>query len=264
MEILSAGILGAVQGLTEFIPISSTGHLILVREFLGISETYGLAFDATLHLATALAVALYFWRDIWGIVARLWKWCMGSADTGAQTLLFSLILGTIPGALAGYFLEDTISLHLRGVMPVAIGLVLGSILFALAEKYARDGMLTARKGFVAGIFQALALLPGMSRSGSTISGSLLLGITREEAVRFSFLLSFPILFGAGIKKLLDLSNVGAVASLELQLIVGGIVAFIVGLLAIHFMVNFLKKHSLMPFVWYRILLALFIGVSMFF
>lgn len=236
---IHALILGLVQGLTEFIPVSSSGHLIIVREFLVIHGN-DLAFDAILQLATILAVLVYFWKDLWGLLYD-WK------------KLKIIIIATIPAVVFGLLLEKYMETVFRNVLLVAIMLAVGSFIMLLSEYFStKDKTLTLKNGFIIGLFQCLALVPGMSRSGMTISGGLFIGLSREEATRFSFLLSFPIILGSGLKKLLDIPHVDA------SLSVAFIVSFIVGLGAIHFLIKFLKHHSLRLFAWYRILLACFI------
>lgn len=255
MGIFDAIILGIVQGITEFLPISSTGHLILARAWLSISADHGLAIDAVLQLSTALAVLIYFRRDIKAITFDFF--------TGRERKLGSaIVLGTIPAVVAGLFLESYMETTFRSAELVAWMLMAGSLLFLAAEyaakRYAMWGLVTSvtpARGFVVGLFQCLALIPGMSRSGSTIVGGLFLGFTREEAARFGFLLSLPILFGSGLKKLFELSGEGLLPMLGFPLALSALVAFLVGLAAIHYLLRYLRNHTLMVFVIYRVFLA---------
>jgi undecaprenyl-diphosphatase len=257
MTILNAIILGIIQGLTEFLPISSSGHLIIARQYLGIQTMDGLAFDAVLQLATILAVGLYFWRDILGLARSFFKLITRKALVGKESTLFwAIFVGTIPAVIFGLLFEKSMDTIFRNVHLVALTLVLGSILMFFAERYARQNKnITVEKGLLAGLFQSLALLPGVSRSGATISGGLFLGLTREEATRFSFLLSFPIILGSGLKKLLDLYQAHELVVLGPALWVSSAFAFVVGLAAIHFLITYLKKHTLYAFVVYRLLLV---------
>ena len=243
-DYISLIILGVVQGLTEFLPISSTGHLILAREWFGFGGSFGLAEDAVLHLATAAAVLIYFWRDIWSF--------------DRKTIL-ALVAGTVPAVIIGLLFESQIETVLRGSAVVAGGLILGSLIFLAAEHIGKRIVdkkeVSIKNGLLIGCMQALALIPGMSRSGMTISGGLLLGLSRAEAARFGFLLSFPIILGAGGMKLVELTQAGALATIGLPLLSGAAAAFLSGLLAIHFLISFLKTHSLMPFIVYRLALA---------
>ena len=259
MTFFDSIILGAVQGLTEFLPISSSGHLILVGEFLGRSLRDGLFFDVMLHLATLLAVVIYFWKDIWQMKLSFWRWLFKreTMPRDDKVLVWAMILGTIPAVIFGLFAENYIETVFRSTTVVAVGLIAGSILFAVAERVAKQtGELTIKKGFILGFFQSLALVPGMSRSGSTIAGGLILGLSREMAAKFSFFLAIPIIAGAGLVKLLEqstqpISDVGPV-------IVGSLTAFIVGMAAIHYLLRYLKNNSLYVFIWYRLALALVI------
>jgi undecaprenyl-diphosphatase len=257
MTILNAIILGIIQGLTEFLPISSSGHLIIARQYLGIQTMDGLAFDAVLQLATILAVGLYFWRDIWGLARSFFKLITRKTLVGKESTLFwAIFVGTIPAVIFGLLFESSMDTIFRNIHLVALTLVLGSILMFFAERYAKHNKtLTVEKGLLAGLFQALALLPGVSRSGATISGGLFLGFTREEATRFSFLLSFPIILGSGLKKLLDLYQAHELVVLGPSLWVSSFFAFVVGLAAIHFLITYLKKHTMYVFVVYRLLLV---------
>lgn len=267
MSILSAVILGIVQGLTEFLPVSSTGHLILTHELLGTGLAYGLAYDAVLHVATATAVVVYFHRHLWVLFQTfLRKIGRLPVNRDDEMLLYALIVGTIPAVVLGLLLEDLMETTFRSPLLVAGVLVIGSILFAYAEYVHKKGTtprgdLGARKGLFIGLFQSLALIPGMSRSGASIAGGMILGLSRPEAARFAFLLAVPVMLGAGGKKLLELlGGEGGEASV-LSLIVGAATAFIVGMFAIHFMLAFVRKYTLWPFIIYRVLLAL--GVVVF-
>lgn len=249
MNFLQSVVLGLIQGLTEFIPVSSTGHLILAREFMGLDLTNTLSFDAILQLATGLAVLIYFWKDIWNIIKnRDYK------------LLSILVIASIPAVILGLFLEDYMDTVFRGTHVVAVALILGAVLFYFAERKFTGEIseVTPKRGFIVGLFQCLALIPGMSRSGSTISGGLLTGLGRETALRFSFILSLPIIFGSGLKKVWDLSATGALCQVESSLLWASVFAFLSGFLAIHFLLGFLKNHSLNWFGAYRILLAIII------
>lgn len=255
-------LLGVVQGLTEFLPVSSTGHLILIREWLGLSSSYGLAVDAVLHLATALAVLIYFRKDIAHLIKTALTWVSGNAIAKEdRTLILALILGTIPAVGIGFFAQDAIEGVFRSPELVAYALLAGSILFFIAERVAqKTATLTVGRGVIIGFFQALALIPGMSRSGYTISGGLLLGLTREASARFAFLLSFPVILGAGTLELFELESAGVVASSGPLIALAAISAFVSGISAIHFLMRYLKNNSLDIFIIYRVVLAITILV----
>lgn len=263
MNLVDAIILGLVQGITEFLPVSSTGHLVLVRDWLSMSDANALAFDAVLHFATTAAVMLYFWSDIWGLLQvalrKLGRLPVNQRDI---TLLYALIIATIPAVIIGVLLESFVSEHLRTPLIVAGVLFATSIFFMFAEwrYYLRPshGELTLKRGLFIGLFQALALIPGMSRSGSTIAGGMLLGMSRYEASRFSFLLAIPITLGVGVKMSLELLEAGGEVDWFL-ISVGASIAFITALMVIHFFLRFIRKYTLWPFVWYGVILAGMVG-----
>jgi undecaprenyl-diphosphatase len=258
MGIDVAIILGLIQGVTEFVPVSSTGHLILGRKLFATGGDTALAFDAVLQMATALAILVYFLPDIQDLF-------MGKkrkiAHTNIQISWRSvgvIAIATVPGVIAGVLLEPYMSTVFRSPKVVAGALIAGSLLILAAEhvpNYHQEKSLTFKTGFIVGLFQCLALIPGMSRSGSTISGGLLVGLTRSTATSFSFLLGMPILFGAGGKKLLELVGSSAFGEIWLPLVVGCIVAFVSGLAAMHVLMRFVRSNRLDWFAWYRIALA---------
>ncbi len=268
MELFDAVLLGVVQGLTEFLPVSSTGHLILTRELFGIEATNALAFDAILHLATAGAVILYFHKDLSVLInAVLRRFGRLPVNTRDITLVYALIAGTIPAVILGLLLESTMETLFRNPLLVAGVLVAGSLLFMYAEwvyehSYPQNEM-SVMKAIKIGLFQSLALIPGMSRSGASIAGGMLLGLSRHEAARFAFLLAIPVILGAGAKKLLELIQSSDPVP-WLGVGVGAVAAFFTGLLAVHFMLRFVRNHSLWPFIWYRIILAGFVVFVMVF
>jgi undecaprenyl-diphosphatase len=258
---MHAIILGCIQGVTEFLPISSSGHLLIARAFFTLPLVGTLGFDAILQCATICAVIVYFWRELWDVVRSSIRFVLGNTIRQREKVyMFAILLGTLPAVIAGLFLEKDMDSIFRNVHLVAYMLIAGSLLMWCAQRYAQNKStkeLTVFRGFVMGIFQSLALVPGISRSGATISGGLLSGISREEAVKFSFLLSVPILVGSGLKKLLEV-NFGASGMSFGPLFAGSLASFIVGLLAIHYFIRFLKKHDLTLFIWYRIVLAIVI------
>lgn len=262
MDFVSAVVLGLVQGIAEFLPISSSGHLILVREVLVVNDVNQLAMDAILHLATTLAVLVYFWRDVWTLVQtgmrKLGKLPVNEKDL---TLLYALLVGTVPAVILGLILEPVFDKYLNSVLVVAIVLFLGAIFFMYAEwRYYLSppyGQLTVRRGFLIGLFQALALIPGLSRSGATLAGGMLLGLSRYESARFSFLLAIPITLGLGMKKLLDLIVFEGQADWTMIALGAGI-SFVIALVVIHFFLAFIRRYSLWPFIWYSIILSLLV------
>jgi undecaprenyl-diphosphatase len=259
MTYLEAIVLGLVQGLTEFLPVSSSGHLVLMNDVLGVIGGGSLAFDAILHLATAGAIIVYFHKDLWILVqAMLRKLGRLPVNQRDVTLVYALLISMVPAAIVGVLLEDIIATAFRSPVLVACSLLAGSALFIYAEwRYfssVPQNNLTVRTGLLIGLFQVLSLVPGFSRSGATIAGGMLLGLSRSEAARFAFLMAIPLMLGAGSKKLIDLINSGESVS-WLVVIAGSATAFVVGLLAIRFMLAFVRQYTLWPFIWYRIALA---------
>lgn len=267
MTHIGAIILGFIEGATEFIPVSSSGHLIIARHFLGLPET-GLAFDAVLQLATSCALLFYFWQDILEILKNFWSLITGKKiEDRNKIMIWAIILGTVPAIIFGLFLEKSMDTIFRNVNLVALTLVLGSILFWYAQKFAKTVIakketkeLSVGRGIVIGFFQCLALVPGVSRSGATISGGLFSGLTQEEAVRFSFLLSIPILFGAGLKKLFEVRSELFSTGFGGPLLLGSVVAFVTGYFAIKFLITYLKNHNLNVFIWYRVVVAILLVI----
>lgn len=255
MDILQAITLGVVQGITEFLPISSSGHLVLVPWILGW-EYQGTSFDVAVHVGTLFGVVAYFWRSWKGMILSL---RVGyKKDHFEQKLLFFIILATIPGAVAGYLLKDFAEEAFRSPEIVAASLTIFSFVILFAEKFGKKikdiTHINWQKALLVGLFQAMAIIPGVSRSGATISAGLFLGLSRAEAARFSFLLATPIVFGAGIFKLPDMLRQG----IDLSFMIGVVASAISGYFAIKFLFRFLEKASYMVFVWYRIILGLII------
>jgi undecaprenyl-diphosphatase len=257
-DLVAAALLGIVQGLTEFLPVSSTAHLILVSDLLNLDpERFGLSFDVALHLGTALAVLLYFARTWIGLALDLVRarWRMPAL----------IVLGTAPAAIAGVLFQSSIERELRGPLVVATGLVVGSIVFVAAEAIARQRRAMTEVGVADAIFigiaQAIALIPGISRSGITISAGLVRELRREDATRFAFLLATPVILGAGAKTLLDARKAAELLAAPDVLAVGFVLSFVSGLAAVAFMVRFLRGHSLNWFVAYRLVLAALIVVA---
>jgi len=259
MEALHAIILGIVQGLAEFLPISSSGHLVILEHYLGFQQA-GLTFDILLHVGTLVALVAYFWRDWWDMLRALIH--PGRHNRFERRLFWYLVAATIPGALAGALLEHQAETIFRA--PARVALLMGGVglLLFLADRLARHRRqlpgLTFSDGLLIGLSQALAIMPGVSRSGITMTTALFLGFTREAAARFSFLLSTPIIFGAGLYHTLKLFKNGAANSLQGHLLpytLGFLAAVVSSYLAIRFLLRFLQRHTFMIFVLYRWLAA---------
>lgn len=270
--IIQAVILGIVQGVAEFAPISSSAHLIVVPWLFGWNSPLlsGLAFDVALHLGTLAAVAIYFGRDLWNLLragfASIFQFKIG--DDPNRKLAWLIVIATIPAVIVGYYLENIIdaAFHPAGVdVPAGIMLAIAAMLAGfgvimyLADRMARhERPLTGIRlldAIVIGLAQTLALFPGVSRSGSTITAGLALGFKRDVAARFSFLLSVPVTLGAGLKGLVDLLGSwqeGALGSSDLLIVgVGVLAAGISGYLCIHFLLRYLRTRSIAIFVIYR-------------
>jgi len=251
---LDSFILGVVQGLTEFLPVSSSGHLLLAREFLGLTLENTLTFDVLLHLATLLAILICFWGDIKRIFIDLWT---EGLSARSSRLVWAIVVGTIPAVLAGFFLGDWLENTFRNPEYVAYALITGSIIMFLADRVSKEkGGISTPKGFLIGIFQALALIPGISRSGSTISGGLIFGLSRTEAIKFAFLLGIPAILGATAKVFFDFGfNISILQFFNFQSLFGFLAAFLSGLWAVKFLVRYLANHSFTIFIIYRVVLA---------
>lgn len=257
MTTLQIIVLAIVQGLTEFLPISSSGHLVLVPAFAGWDDQ-GLMFDVAVHMGSLAAVCLYFRRDIVALLQGTLSLARGRHREPGAALALCLALGTVPAAIAGLLFADWIEANLRDPSVVVITLSVFGILMALADRFGRRERnitdVTLGSALLIGIAQAMALIPGTSRSGITITAGRMLGFAREDAARFSFLLSAPVILLAGSYKLLGLVLAGvpvAWAELALGVVVSGIVAY----LSIEFFMRFVSRIGLLPFAVYRLLLA---------
>ncbi len=259
MNIFQAIVLGMLQGLGEFLPISSTAHLILAPWFFGWSDP-GLSFDVALHVGTLIAVVWFFWRD-WMDIFRgslnlvfHAKYKIQDAKYNSN-LLWLLVIASVPGAVFGFLLDDKAEKAFRNPLLIAFTLsVVGLVLF-LVDKYATHrkeiGKISQRDAIWIGLSQAIAIIPGVSRSGATMTTGLFLGLSREQAARFSFLLSTPIIFGAAIVKVPHLLKAG----IDAPILFGILASAITGYLAIKYMLRFIQKVGYAPFFWYRLVLA---------
>lgn len=262
MHILEAILLGFVQGLTEFLPVSSSAHLRIVGLFLPDAQDPGAAFTAVTQLGTETAVLIYFWGDISRIVRRWFGALSGRVPRNDPDVRLGwlVILGTIPIGVVGLLLQDTIETTFRSLWIVAIvlvvfGVVLG-VLDRVGRKERRIEHMTFGGGILIGLAQVLALVPGVSRSGATVSMGLALGYTRAAAARFAFLLAVPAVFLSGLyEAATSLGDTGAPFGV-VDTLVATIVAFVVGFVVIAAFMNYISKRSFMPFVYYRIALGI--------
>lgn len=297
MEILQAIVLGIIQGLTEFLPVSSTAHLILVPKFFEFSDP-GLSFDVALHLGTLIAVVSYFYKDWIMIFKSVFENKTKSEKLKAKrygkNMLWLLVIATIPGVLAGYFLEGKAETVFRSPLVVASALVIGGLILYLADVShtfsrsielrgknlflafipvvsreifwkVRDKFLQHKKNIndlnlkdavIVGLLQAVAIVPGVSRSGATIVGGLWRGLDREGAARFSFLLSTPVIFGAVVHQFSDFIDGG----INLPVILGILSAAVSGFLAVKYMLKLIHRVGYGVFFWYRLVLAVAIVI----
>lgn len=257
--LLAAALLGVVQGLTEFLPVSSSAHLILARAFFGWNDQgFGLAFDVATHVGTLLAIVVYFRHDVLGLVRALPRlWSGGDPDARRLRLI---ALGTIPVVVVGGLGADWIELHTRTPQVAAVTLAIGAVLFLLVERAgaqarADDRGMTLGQAVAFGLAQSTALVPGVSRSGSTIIAGMAMGFSRAAAARFGFLLGIPAILAAAAKEALEVRHTGLAPGDGQLFVIGGVTAFVVGYLTVRFFMRYLGTHSLAVFAWYRLALA---------
>jgi undecaprenyl-diphosphatase len=261
LGLFEALILGIVQGMTEFLPISSSGHLVLLPAALGW-DSPTLVFDTTVHLATLVAVVAVFWHDLLGLIVSWWRGLLKGQPlkTIESRLAWWVILGTVPGILTGLFLEKTFESLFNSPNAVGAFLLLTALLLVLAEVLGRRQReftgITWLDSLLIGIGQAASIAPGLSRSGTTIAVGMFCGISREAAARFSFILSVPIILGAGLAQLIKLLRYGNASAEAPLLIVGFIAAAVCGYAAIRLLLAYLRKRPLFPFSAYCVVVGI--------
>jgi undecaprenyl-diphosphatase len=250
-DLLQAILLGILQGLTEFLPVSSSGHLELFKYFLGFEPESSLMFTVVVHFATALSTLVVFRKDVWEILRKI-------RQKEERNFTFMIVISMIPAALVGVFLEDWIDVLFQEqiILVSILLLVTGLLLFYTDKQINNTGDVTFKKAFIIGIAQAIAILPGISRSGATIATSVFLKIDRQKAARFSFLMVVPLIFGKMCKDLIggDFGSMNGDMSL---LIAGFVSAFIVGMIACTWMIKLVVKARLRYFGYYCFGLAVF-------
>lgn len=276
LDIIKSIIYGIVEGITEWLPISSTGHLILVEQFLpfaGTSENFFDVFDVVIQLGAILAVVLLFWKEIWPFALTKKEregktGAMAFFKTDIWVLWFKILVSCVPAAVIGVLFDDLFNELFYNPTSIAIALIVFGIAFIVVERWNknRDPKITAlsdityKTALLIGIFQVLAaVFPGTSRSGATIVGALLIGVSRKVAASYTFFLAIPVMFGASLLKIvkfgLDFSSAELVV-----LGIGSVVSFVVSLFVLKFLMGYIKKHDFQPFGWYRIVLGIVVLV----
>ena len=268
IEILKAVLFGIVEGITEWLPISSTGHMILVDQFvhLNVSADFYKMFEVVIQLGAIMAVVVLFWNKLWPFHMKnekpAWK-------DGALSMWLKIIVAVIPAAIIGVLFDDKIDELFYHPVPVAIALIVVGVLFIVVETIMKGkkpsiiniGQITYKAAVIIGLFQVLAaVFPGTSRSGATIIGALLIGVSRATAAEFTFFLAVPVMFGASLLKVIKYiaAGVAMTGSEFVILVIGTLVAFIVSVFVIKFLMSYIKKHDFKVFGWYRIVLGILV------
>jgi len=260
-EVLISLVLGFIQAIAEFLPISSSGHLILAKAFFNFdSSFFNLSFDIILHLGSLVALIIFFRKDLLKISGSF------LVKSGDRRLGYSILLAIIPAIILGLLLDGSIEDKLRQVPVVLVMLFIVGILFIVAENISKKKKdisgISLKDAFIIGIAQSLALVPGVSRSGITITSGLFLGFKRDEAARFSFLLSIPTILLAFIKDIYELWKVNISSIFSMPYFVGFLISAVTSFLVIKFLINYLKNNTLKPFAYYRFtLVILFLVIS---
>ena len=259
MQMIDAVLLGVIQGVTEFLPLSSLGHLVLVRQWLSIDAINALAFDAVLHFTIAGVALIYFWPDIWtllqSVLRKLSRLPVNQKDI---TLFNALILGSLPGIITGTFLLPYVESNYSSAGLIAAMLLLSSIFLMFVEwryylRPSHEGI-SVKRGWMIGLFQVLSMIPGFPQTGAMIAGGMQIGLSRYDAARFSFMLIIPISLGVGTHKIIGVLKSSEMVSWGM-IAVGAGIAAIVSFFFIHFFLSFIKRQTLWPFIWYNVILA---------
>jgi undecaprenyl-diphosphatase len=259
VDLFAAALLGVVQGLTEFLPVSSSGHLILARAFFGWDPgRFGIPFDAACHVGTLLAIVVYFRADVAQLIAAA-PGALTGRDGEWERLGRLIVVGTIPVVVVGALFGDVIEARIRTPLIVAINLVIGGAGLIWVERIGRQNRdarsLGYGEAFAIGVAQAAALAPGLSRSGSTLIVSMFQGLRRDTAARFVFLMSLPAVFAVAVKQVYELSKVGLDGVPVTLMLVGLVVSGVVGYITVKYFLRYLAGHSLAGFAYYRFALA---------
>lgn len=256
ISLFAAVVLGLVEGVTEFLPVSSTGHLIVAERLLGIGDGQAEnTFTVGVQIGAISAILVLYWRRLWAATATVLK-----PTAGAPNLLWQILLAALPAAVLGLLADDWIDAHLFSAKVVAVTMLLGGGLLLWLERWLQGGKggqgelaaMSYRVAIGVGLFQCLALIPGTSRSAATIAGALLLGLGRTAAAEFSFLVGLPILYGAGLLKLYKHGDL-VMGPMLVPFLVATLVSFLSALVVVRPFVAFLRQHTFAPFAWYRVL-----------
>lgn len=274
MTLVQAIILGIFQGVTEFLPISSSGHLVLLQNFFGIKEG-NLFFTEMLHFGTLISILIVYFNDIINIIIEFFK-MIGEGiknknfkiKNGYQKLALLIIIGSIPTAIIGFLFEDFFkTLYSSSLLPIGMAFIITGFLLWIANRKPYENKNVKNMSFldsiIIGLFQGIAIIPGISRSGSTIVAGLLRGLDRSLATEFSFLLALPAIFGAGLFGIIDVVKTGSEVAFTIPLLAGVLLSAIVGVFAIKFLISMLKKDKLHYFSYYLWIVGLITIISHF-
>lgn len=263
IEIIKAIILGIVEGITEWLPISSTGHMILVDEFLqlNMSEAFKEMFFVVIQLGAIMAVVVLFWGKLNPFILK----SKLTLKNDTMVLWFKIVVACVPAAIIGLLFDDDLEALFYNYQTVAVALIVYGILFIVIERKHKNikpkintlSQITYKTAIIIGAFQVLALIPGTSRSGTTILGAILIGTSRTVAAEFTFFLAIPVMFGASLLKILKFGLIFTNTEFII-LLTGMIAAFIVSILSIKFLMGYIKKHDFTAFGWYRIILGIIV------
>ena len=269
MNFIEILILGFIQGIAEFLPISSSAHLIIFRDIFGfgagMSSNMELTFDIALHFGTLLAIGVFFFWDFIKMIQK--GFTKGVRDDDGK-ILWYLVAATIPAAIAGVLFEDAIENVIRSnYVVIALALAIMGVIIYLADKYSKQTKdikkMTLKDAIIVGCSQVFALIPGFSRSGTTIAAGRVLGLDRESAAKFSFYLSAPVVLGAVVLQLIKGSALSVIAANLGTFVLGILVSFVIGLLCIKYLLKYLQKHNFKIFMVYRVVLAIVVLVYIF-
>lgn len=258
MGFLEALFLGVLQGITEFLPISSSGHLVIGESILGLDVEALKSFDVAVHMGTLVAIIIYFWKDFVGLIMGFLSLIRvvkpRPKHEEYHKLILFIVIGSVPAVLIGLLLGDAIDYWFRNTMYVGLFMIIVAEIFIIAEgklkKFKKPTELKLGHAIIIGCFQALALIPGVSRSGSTIAAGIFQGISREKAARFSFLMAMPVIFGAGMLTVVKELRGGELTVEFMPIIVGFIASVLAGFVSVYFLMKFLKNHTLKVFSVY--------------